>query len=102
MIVNPMSHNISPMAMAEEIRQGLRFARINEELLEVLKSTIVWLVRYADKNNIELPSDEIVRRLDQAQDLVNQIHSYKPSDDSYQPDESDGKLTEPQMNRFNN
>jgi hypothetical protein len=37
-----------------ELQEALKIKRVNDELLEHLLSSILWLVNYAKKNNITL------------------------------------------------
>jgi hypothetical protein len=46
------------MAAAEELRNALKLKRINEELLEHLASTLRWLLKYGEINNITLPEKD--------------------------------------------
>ena len=59
------------MAVLEELRHTLKVKRINDELLEHLASTLRWLLRYAEINNIILPEkDKIVLALDRAMEIA--------------------------------
>ena len=67
------------MAVLEELRHTLKVKRINDELLEHLASTLGWLLRYAEKNNIALPEkDKIVLALDRAMEIAEKLPSHQP------------------------
>jgi hypothetical protein len=62
------------MAVLEELRHTLKVKRINDELLEHLASTLRWLLRYAETNNITLPEkDKIVLALDRAIEIAEKL-----------------------------
>jgi hypothetical protein len=62
------------MAVLEELRHTLKVKRINDELLEHLASTLRWLLRYAETNNITLPEkDKIVLALDRAMEIAEKL-----------------------------
>jgi hypothetical protein len=53
------------MAAFHELQEALKIKRVNDELLEHLLSSVLWLVNYAKKNNITLPEkDKITEILD--------------------------------------
>jgi hypothetical protein len=70
------------MAVVEELRYALKLKRINDELLEHLVSTLRWLVRYGEKNNMALPDkDKILFALNRAAEIADKL----PSASSHSP-----------------
>jgi hypothetical protein len=68
------------MAALEELRYALKVKRINDELLEHLASTLRWLLRYGEINNITLPEkDKIVLALDRAMKIAGKLPSSQTS-----------------------
>jgi hypothetical protein len=64
------------MAVLEELRHTLKVKRINDELLEHLASTLRWLLRYSEINNIALPEkDKIILALDRAMEIAEKLPS---------------------------
>ena len=62
------------MAVLEELRHTLKVKRINDELLEHLASTLRWIIRYSETNNITLPEkDKIVLALDRAMEITEKL-----------------------------
>ncbi|MFL6458885.1 MAG: hypothetical protein ACJ71G_18195 [Nitrososphaeraceae archaeon] len=76
------------MAVLEELRHTLKVKRINDELLEHLASTLRWLLRYAETNNITLPEkDKIVLALDRAMEIAEKLPPTKLQQPEKTPDE---------------
>ncbi len=75
----------------EELRQALRIKKINEDLLELLNSTLVWLVRYCDKNHLPLDYPKLEKRLKKIQELITQLPI---SNEILQRDKANDDLTE--------
>ena len=62
------------MAVLEDLRHTLKVKRINDELLEHLASTLRWLLRYGEINNIMLPEkDKIILALDRAVEIAEKL-----------------------------
>jgi hypothetical protein len=79
------------MAVLEELRHALKVKRINYELLEHLASTLRWLLRYGEINNIMLPEkDKIILALDRAMEIAEKLPSSptKLQQPDITPDES--------------
>jgi hypothetical protein len=67
------------MAAFHELQEALKIKRVNDELLEHLLSSVLWLVNYAKKNNITLPEkDKIVNMLDKATEIADRLPSAIP------------------------
>lgn len=82
-----------------ELKAALRLKKLNQELYEQLIGSIRWLLRYSEKNGIALPDrDKLSTIVERTHTIIGKFAT--PSDDGYQPDESDGKLTEPHLNRI--
>jgi hypothetical protein len=64
------------MAAFHELQEALKIKHVNDELLEHLISSVLWLVNYAKKNNITLPErDKITEILDKAIAIANKVPS---------------------------
>lgn len=63
----------------EELKKAVKIKRLNEELLEHLTSTLSWLIRTCEKNNMPVPKKEtIVKSIDRAYDYLDRIPSDQP------------------------
>ncbi|MCH8833250.1 MAG: hypothetical protein IIA81_03050 [Thaumarchaeota archaeon] len=57
-----------------EYEDALRMRNMNQELLDQLSGSIFYLLKYSEKYSITLPKkDELVRMLDKADSLIEQI-----------------------------
>jgi hypothetical protein len=54
------------MAAFHEPQEALEIKRVNDELLEHLLSSVLWLVNYAKKNNIALPEKDKITEIRQS------------------------------------
>jgi hypothetical protein len=64
------------MAVLEELHHTLKVNRINDEILEHLASTLRWLLRYGEINNIMLPEkDKIILELGRAIEITEKLPS---------------------------
>jgi hypothetical protein len=69
------------MAAFHELQEALKIKRVNDELLEHLLSSVLWLVNYAKKNNITLPEkDKITEILDKAIAIADKLPSAIPTE----------------------
>jgi hypothetical protein len=69
------------MAAFHELQEALKIKRANDELLEHLLSSVLWLVNYAKKNNIILPEkDKITEILDKAIAIADKLPSAIPTE----------------------
>jgi hypothetical protein len=60
------------IAALRELQDAVRIRRINIELFDYLCASIRWILRYATKNNIDLPNvDRFDEILDRAVDIDN-------------------------------
>jgi hypothetical protein len=68
-------------AAFHELQEALKIKRVNDELLEHLLSSVLWLVNYAKKNNITLPEkDKITEILDKAIAIADKLPSAIPTE----------------------
>jgi hypothetical protein len=62
------------MAAFQELKDAIKFKRVNDELLEYLVSSLRWLVRYSKKNHIPLPDiEKIQETIDRAIDIAEKL-----------------------------
>ena len=74
-----MSEGLNP-SIIEEMRYALRIKRVNEEMLEYLSSSLRWLMRYADKQGIQLPEKErILSIVESVMVLAEKIPTSSPA-----------------------
>jgi 5-methylcytosine-specific restriction endonuclease McrBC GTP-binding regulatory subunit McrB len=60
------------MAAIHELQDAVKIRHINMELLNYLTSSLRWILRYCQKNNIEIPEkDKIVDLIDKAIEIDN-------------------------------
>lgn len=53
------------MAAFQELKDAMRIKRVNDELLEYLVSSLLWLIHYSKKNHIPLAE------MDKIEQIVN-------------------------------
>ena len=83
------------LQLANELREAIIVKNVNEELLEQLSSSLMWLIRYSEKYHVALPeSDKIVSLIEKAQRLLGEI--YPTPNDEHRRRTPDDR-TEPQM-----
>ena len=84
--------------LTNEWKKVQRMKRLNQELYDLLGGSLVYLVKYAEKNKIVLPNrDALYSISDRVHGLMDSIN--QASDESYHQqnrDQSYDKLPEPQ------
>jgi hypothetical protein len=78
------------IAAFQELQEALKVKRVNDELLEFLASSLGWILRYAKKNNMEIPDKEkIIEIMNRAMVIENKYqlstesqHQNKTTEDS--------------------
>ncbi len=59
-----------------ELRNALTIKDLNEELLEHLQLSIMYILKYCDENKVPLPDmDRIEKMLDRADNLIYQLRN---------------------------
>jgi hypothetical protein len=87
----------------ETLNELLRMHELNQELLETLTVTMIWIKKYAEKHDIPLPKEaSYCSLINKAQTLIDELSSESPnllhyasSDDFSQRKPSDEDFTEP-------
>jgi len=93
MVDSEMSDYYLKMQTLHELREAMKIKEINEELLETLQSSLIWLVRYGKANGIELKDrDRILSLLQRSYQLIQQIY----------PDSTNQSATTKQNNQRRN
>lgn len=79
------------MLIDNEIREVKRLQALNYEILDNLRNQLSWLLRYCESNKIPLPDmKKLILLFDKSSKTLD-----GSSDESLQPSQSDGDLTEP-------
>ncbi len=75
-----MHNEYLKLQLLHELREAVQVKNINVELLETLQSSLVWLVRYCETNNIELKDrDRILSLLEKSHHLIKEIYPNLPT-----------------------
>jgi hypothetical protein len=62
------------MAAFQELKEALQIKKVNDELLEYLASSLRWILRYAQRNNMDIPDKEkIISLMDMAMEIENKL-----------------------------
>ncbi len=76
-----------------EMKQAKKLKILNQELYDQLIGSIVYILKYSERNNISLPNEEgLTSLVFKAESLIDRI--VNASDESLQRQDCDGDLTE--------
>jgi hypothetical protein len=87
----------------EEWKKVQRMKRHIQELYDQVGGTLFYILEYSKKHGISLPNRnalfQMAERIHRQMDEIESSKSGKKSDESLQPSESDGDMTEPPKRR---
>ncbi|GEM_PF-757992 len=68
------------LGINQKLNYAIQVKRINDELLEHLSSSIIWLLRYSQSNGIDLPNKEqIFLLINRAIEIASKLPSGEPT-----------------------
>lgn len=76
-----MDDRLIKMQSIAELRETLRVKQLNENLLDLLTSSMSWLKRYCEKNGIPFPYEELGIRWEKILATINQIQGLSPENE---------------------
>jgi len=82
------------LQMLDEMQRSVRMQKANKDLYDYLLSTIQYVMEYAQRHKIPLPSPKLSDNLKIITDMIDQLNSHKLEKKSH--------LEQPTGNRFNN
>lgn len=96
MIVMSQNNEIEniKLQMLDEMQRAIRMQKANKELYDYLLSTIQYLIEYAERHKIPLPSPAVSYNLKTITNLIDQVNSHKLEKKSH--------LDQPKGNTTNN